>query len=161
MPQPLLDFLTGRARQALPFLRQLVSEGLEPTVIISELREYNLGFQTQRVLDVIAALYGRANVARWIRLVGANTALPPEAHTTNVAGQSTNYQYVVRVENAPVGVPEFLTVSSDIPLSWNSIQSKALIAAIVSGPPKSEEEDFEDITFVPIEANVSVAAPKP
>lgn len=158
MPQPLLDFLVGRARQALPYMRALAARGTNAGVALEILQQFDLGFQKQRFLDVYAALQNRADVNRYARLVGPNGILPPEAHTVAVTeltsnGQPVNYQYLLEVENGPIQAPEYITVSSQVPLSTNDIFS--LGTSILSNPARYSltQEELGQITLSLQEAN--------
>lgn len=164
MPQPLLDFLTGRARQALPYLRALAARGTQAGVALEILRSFDLGFQRQQFLDVYAALQNRADVNRYLRIVPPNTLLPPEAHTVAVTeltsqGRFVNYQYVLEVENEPLGAPEFITVSSQVPLSQNEILS--LGTGVLNNPAAYDfsTDQLGKIQLSIAEANVSQRAP--
>ena len=166
MPQPLLDFLEGRARQALPFLRAAAKTELTAVQILAEMRAFfppgatePLRLQTQRALDIIAALRSRADVNRWIRLAGPATVLPPEAHFRNIAPQRSTFQYVVQVQNAPGEIPEIMTVSSDIPLSWESIQHGALLLAFDESRYEVDLALLGNISFTAVEANVKKGTP--
>lgn len=139
MAQPLLDFLVGRARQALPYMRALAARGTQPGIALEILKEFELGFQRQQFLDVYAALRNKADLNRYLRVVPANVTLPPESHAIAVteltsAGRPVNFQYTLELENEPLEAPEFITVSSQVPLSQNQIL--ALGVGVLSDPSK-------------------------
>ena len=125
MAQPLLDFIVGRARAALPFLRGLVAQALNPTAIVNRLQEQGLSFRRQAMFDLIAALQNRAGVAQYLRITPPNTPLPTEAHALSVVNLRSNYQYVVEAVNPISGAQSYITVSSEIPLSQVQIQATA------------------------------------
>jgi hypothetical protein len=161
MAQPLLDFLEGRARQVLPYLRKLVSQGLSSHDIQLILGEFGLGLRRTVLLDIIAALKGARDVGRYIRLVGENTPIPLEGHAVAPVNLSNNYSYLVEVENGPVTVPEFVTVTSAIPLSANQIFSVAtgILASGDSG--ELSDRELAAVTLAINEAQVSPSAPLP
>ena len=154
MAQPLLDFLTGRARTALPFLRAGVAQGLSSSAIIAALQGQGLSFARQRMLDVIAALQGRADINRYIRLAGETTPLPPEAHTVSVTNLRTNYQYVVRAENPVTEDEYYVTVVSAVPLSVVQIRALADSAFLGTGDSSIDREEYDRSIVTIEEANV-------
>lgn len=157
--QPLLDFLTGSARAALPFLRSQVLQGISANQIISNLKDYGLSFQRQRVLDVIAALRGYADLPKYLRLVGGNTPLPYEAHVINIASQQANYNYVLKNENAPEGIPEYITVSSVVPLSVNNILALGRQKIFDQSRYQANAADLDKVTQTITEASASSRTP--
>jgi len=125
MAQPLLDFITGRARAALSFLRGAVAQGLKATGIVDLLQSQGLSFRRQAMFDVIAALQNRASISQYLRITPPNTPLPAEAHALSVVNLRANYQYVVEAVNRISGAESYITVSSEIPLSQVQIQATA------------------------------------
>lgn len=117
MAFPLLDFVTGRARAALPFLQGFARQGLSPTAAISALRELGGGGQTQRLLDIYAVFQKRATTERVARLVGPLNVVPRELHTAAPYSLVHNYQYVISVPNAETLQDDYLSVSSDVRLT--------------------------------------------
>jgi hypothetical protein len=161
MAQPLLDFLVGRAKAALPFLRKAAKEGLTATAAIESLKALNLTFQRQRMLDVYAALQSRADVNQYIRLVGENTVLPEEAHHPAETNLNSNYQYVVGGVNAAGEDLGFATITSAVPLA--AIEIRALGTGLLASGSYLEDvvTDLE-VAYVTIEeANVSPTAVRP
>lgn len=159
MNTPLLDFLEGRAKEALPFLRGAAARGLTPSQAIAELKPLNLTFQRQRMLDVYAALQNRIDPERIARLVGEDIPLPQELHNVSPVELGSNYQYVVGAfddTGEPLG---FVTVSSAVPLAPTAIR------ALAGGVFASDKELYLDEPQIPIaaiaigEANVSPGAP--
>jgi len=153
MAQPLLDFITGRARAALPFLRGAVAQGLAPTAIVEALRTQGLSFRAQAMYDVIAALQNRASVAQYLRLTPPTTPLPAEAHALSVVNLRANYQYVVSAVNAASGAEYDITVSSAVPLSRVQILAAADSAFLGSGNSAIGQREYEATTRSIIEAN--------
>jgi hypothetical protein len=123
--------------------------------VIDVLRAFGLKFQTQRMLDVYAALQGRADLERYLRIVPATTTLPYEAHTEAVYNIGTNYQYVVRVFNPALNNEQFVTVASEFPLSETQI--RANVDAIFASGKKYEVplDEYADADITIIEANRS------
>lgn len=169
MAEPLLDFLAGRAKAALPFLRGAVAQGLNINQIINALQASGIGtFRRQSMLDIIAALQNRfdptnpklTRIARFMRLVPETTVLPPEAHTVNVVtAQGSNYEYVVRLQSEENPVPRYITVVSEIPLSAANVYAVSETTfygyAAVDQTPLTIDPGDQTI----IEANVSPTAP--
>lgn len=125
MAMPLLDFITGRARQALPFLRAAAVRGDTPSAALASLKPLDLTFNRQRMLDVYAALQNRLDVARTLRLVGSSTPIPAELHDIAASNINSNYQYIVGAyseEGIPLG---FLTVASSETLTRGEIEERA------------------------------------
>lgn len=142
MAQPLLDFLTGRARAALPYLEALAARNVRTADVFAILQGFDLSFQRQRVLDLYATLQGRIDPERSARLVGAGNVIPDEL--TNVAPVKlrSNYQYLISATGAEATEPTFATVSSDVPLSANTIR---LLASEVL---TSDQEAYKLGSFV-------------
>lgn len=159
MAVPLLDFVTGRARQALPFLKKAASEGLTPTQAISQLRELGGGGQTQRLLDIYAALQNRISLPRILRLVGETTTIPKDLHHLAETTINSNYQYVIATSVGGYPTPDFLTVTSSVPLSAAQIRAQ--------GAFLFNSEEYSDLDLGPVEqsdiditeANVADYAP--
>ena len=125
MAQPLLDFLTGRARAALPFLRAAAAQGLSGAVAIELVRQFAQTFQRQQMLDIYAVLQNRADPERIARLVGQYAPIPNELHTPSVTQLKNPYEYVVVAtdeEGEDIGA---LTVGSTFPLSAEEIHRRA------------------------------------
>ena len=160
MAEPLLDFLTGRAKAALPFLRGAVAQGLKPEQIIAALQASGIPtFRREVMLGIIAALENRADLARYLRIVPPTTPLPPEAHTVNVVyNQTDNYQYGVKIVDPASPAPTWVTVVSAIPLSASNIRAVAetMQTRYTQFIPNY---DIESVDFQIIEANVKPTAP--
>lgn len=124
MAEPLLDFLTGRARAALPFLRYAAARNLPASIANDILRQLGGGLQTQRIGDIYAVLQQRANPERIARLSGENAVIPIDIHTVSPEQLSSNYQYVIRTDITTNQQEDFLTVSSDVPLSPGQIRQQ-------------------------------------
>lgn len=154
MAQPLLDFLEGRARAFLPFLRTGAAAGVKATAVIDVLRAFGIPFTTQRVLDIYAALQNRADLPRYLRLVPQTIPLPPEAHTINVVyEQVADYNYLVSVFHPATGRQEYITVASDIALSQANI--RAQVDALFSGEKyQISLEEYPDATVTIEDAKV-------
>ena len=154
MAQPKLEFLTGKARQALPFLRGFANAELSPTSALNLLKALNIPIRTQTVLDIYAALQNRADLNRYLRLVPPTEPLPAEAHTGAVAPQRNNFEYIIQVTHPASKVSQYVQIGSDIPLSRNAIESR--VAAIFIGNEKYNIslEDYPDATVKIVEANI-------
>jgi hypothetical protein len=155
MAQPLLDFLTGRARAALPFMRKAVAAGVSAANALDVLRAFGVGFQTQAFYDVYNALLGRAKLPAYLRIVPDTTTLPYEAHAVNPVRQRTNYEYVIKIFHPPTGHQQYITVGSAVPLSV--LQLKAQTDAIFASEAIYEvtREEYPDSEVTVIEANVA------
>ncbi|HEX8799679.1 MAG TPA: hypothetical protein VF772_13765, partial [Terriglobales bacterium] len=88
------------------------------------LRQLGGGIATQRLYDVYAALQQRTSIAQVQRLVGENGIIPYELHNVAKTTIGSNYQYVVRTDITANQQEDFLTVSSDVPLSPGQIRVK-------------------------------------
>lgn len=121
----LFDLLTGGARAALPFLTELAATDLSANAIIDKLKEFGLGFQRQQALNVIGALRSAEDPMRFIKLIGEEAVLPEEAHTLSVVRFETPFHYVVETNAEDLGLPEAVTVVSDVPLSAGDIYASA------------------------------------
>lgn len=143
MATPALDFLTGRAREALPFLRGAIARGLSNAEILALKGIEFASFARQRMLDVIAILRQSVPVRagsptlfqRYLRIVPPTTPLPIEAHAPSVTNLSSTYQYLVRADNLKTDEEFFITVSSAVPLS--QVQINAVADTIFLGPTES------------------------
>lgn len=133
MAIPALDFLTGRAREALPFLRGAIARGLtNPEILALKGIEFP-SFARQRMLDVIAVLRQLVPVRagsptlfqRYLRLVPPTTTMPIESHAPSVTNLSSTYQYLVRADNLVTDEQIYITVSSAVPLSQVQINAVA------------------------------------
>jgi hypothetical protein len=155
MAQPLLDFITGSARMALPFLRKAAAAGVKAGAVIDVLRAFGLKFSTQRMLDVYAALQGRADLSRYLRIVPPTVTLPYEAHTEAVFNMRTNYQYVVRVFNPATQNEQYVTVVSEFPLA--EVQIRAEVDTIFATGQKYQVplDEYTDSDVSIVEANRS------
>lgn len=155
MAQPQLEFLTGKARQALPFLRGFARAELSPTSALNLLKALNIPIRTQTTLDIYAALQNRADITRYLRLVPPTQPLPTEAHTGAVAPQRNNFEYIIQVTHPATGVSQYVQIGSDIPLSQNAINSR--VDAIFAGNEKYQIalEDYPDSTVQIVEANIA------
>jgi hypothetical protein len=125
MATPLLDFLTGRAKQALPTLKGAAARGLSPTAALAELVPLNLTFNRQRMLDVYAALQPAVAPERAFRLAGQNVPLPYELHNNPPQQMIHNFEYVVEAVDEFSNPLGYLTVTSAVPLSGNEIRAQA------------------------------------
>jgi hypothetical protein len=155
MAQPLLDFLTGRARAALPFMRKAAAAGVTAANALDVLRAFGVGFQTQAFYDVYNALLGKATIKNYLRIVPETVTLPYEAHAVNPVRQRTNYEYVLEIFHPPTGHQQYITVGSAIPLS--QLQLKAQADAIFSSEAvyEVEQAEYPDSEVTVIEANVA------
>ena len=153
--QPLLDFLTGRAKSALPFLRASAARGESSAQAIANLKGLDLTFNRQRMLDVYGALLNRTSPDRWFRLVGETTPLPVEAHTVAVTNLSNNFQYLLHAENTVTGDDYYVTVGSEFPLS--KVQILALGDSTFTAPTRSgvTTEDYSQSVVTVLELNQS------
>ena len=123
MPEPLLDFITGRARAALPFLRKAAAAKVSPSAAADVLRAFGAGIQTQKLLDIYAVLQQRFSVAQVLRLVPETTPIPEDLHFEPPFDVNHNFEYVV-APTFSVGNPDdYLTVVSSVPLSPASIRA--------------------------------------
>lgn len=162
MAQPLLDFLTGRARTALPFLRAGVNQGLSPTEIIASLQAQGIPTaRRQTMLDIIAVLQGNAATRRTVRLLPPNEPIPAALHVTAVTNIKSLYQYTVRVTHPDLLTPQFLTVSSDVPLSRNNILADAQTMFTNGKYTQIEEDSYDLLDLQVFEARSSLANPEP
>lgn len=145
MAEPLLDFLTGRARAALPFLRYAAARNLPASIANDILRQLGGGLQTQRIGDIYAVLQNRANAERVARLTGENGIIPIDLHVASPNELSSNYQYVIQavINNEATG--DFLTVSSDIPLSPGQIRAQGVFLF--------NRSDYRDLELGPVVAD--------
>jgi hypothetical protein len=166
MPTPLLDFLEGRAKSALPFLRAGVKQGQSATQIIANLAPLNLTFRRQAMLDVIAALQGKITPERkggieppLTRLLGVNTPIPQDLHNPAVVNLNSNYQYVVNFAQEGVVTSDYLTVSSAVPLSIANIKLLGSLIANTGYLADVEAPQVSPTDVGVIEANVSPTAP--
>jgi hypothetical protein len=154
MAQPLLDFLEGRARVALPFLRAAANAGVKVTAVIDVLRAFGLKFATQPILDIYAALQGRADIRRYLRIVPPATTLPAEAHAANVVyNQAENYNYVIRVFNPALQHEQYVVVASAVPLSQLQIRAKVDAMFATGERYKLSLEEYSDAEVTIEEAN--------
>lgn len=161
MAQPLLDFLTGSARRALPFLKQYAKEGLSANAAASRLKLENAGIQRQKVLDIYAVLQNRANPERIARVTGENTTIPVEIHTPVPVDINSPFQYVVEANIEGQATGDYLTVVSTVPLSPRQIREQGVF--LFNG------EDYRDLELGPlstvdiqiIEANASTSLTTP
>lgn len=140
MAQPLLDFLTGRARAALPYLEALAARNVRTADVFAILQGFDLSFQRQRVLDVYASLQGRIDPERTARLVGQGNVIPDEF--TNVAPVKikNQYSYLVSTPNIHTGEKEYGTVGSDVPLSANTIRVLAVELFTINEHSRLEDQ---------------------
>lgn len=158
MATPLLEFLEGRAKEALPYLRAAAAKGLTPTEAIKELTPLGLTFRRQAMLDVYAALQNRIDPERTARLVGQGVPIPQELHNVSPVDLGSNYQYVVGaydVSGEPLG---YVTVSSNIPLSAERIRLKAGILFATGAEVYLEDPNIPIAAIAIGEANVSPGA---
>lgn len=159
MATPLLDFLVGRAKEALPYLRGAAKQGLSAAAAIELLRPLNLTFRRQSMLDVYAALTNRIDPERTARFVGQTIPIPLELHNVSPVNLSTNYQYVVGATDEtgePIG---YVTVVSNVALAPVQIRTRAGLLFASEGELYLEEGSLP-VTAVSIEeANVSPSAP--
>lgn len=161
MAQPLLDFLTGSARRALPFLRSAAAKGLSANAAIAGLRQLDIGVQRQRVLDIYAVLQNRANPERIARLAGENTTIPVDVHTPAPVDIANPFQYVIEANIEGEATGDYLTVVSTVPLSPRQIREQGVF--LFNG------EDYRDLELGPlstvdiqiIEANASTELTSP
>jgi hypothetical protein len=154
MAQPLLDFLEGRARVALPFLRAAATAGVKVTAVIDVLRAFGLKFATQPILDIYAALQGRADIKRYLRIVPLTTTLPSEAHKANVVyNQIANYNYVIRVFHPDTMGTQYVVVASAVPLSQLQIRAKVDAMFATGERYKLTLEEYADSEVTIEEAN--------
>jgi hypothetical protein len=161
MAIPLLDFLEGRARQALPFLRSAAAKGLTATAALESIKGLTPTFNRQRMLDIYAVLQERADPEKLARLVGQNVPIPQELHTPSPAEMRSNYQYVVEAIDEfaePIG---YVTISSAIPLSGADIRASAGLIFATQSELYLEEETQRASAVSIIEANVNASVPKP
>jgi hypothetical protein len=145
MAVPLLDFLTGRAKAALPFLVASAEKGRTAAQAIAELAPLNLTFRRQAMLDVYAALTSAPTPTRIERLIGPDVPIPQNLHTTSPAPLGTNYQYVVSFESLVTENPDYLTVVSDVPLSIADIREL--------GAELANDELYKDLDLGFVEAS--------
>jgi hypothetical protein len=156
-----LSFLTGRAGEALPYLKGAAAEGLTPTAAIALLKGLNLTFNRQRMLDVYAALQARVDPERAARLVGQNAPIPQELHFTPPQQMLANYEYVVEAVDEfaePIG---YVTISSSVPLAANEIRARGGLLFVTQSEVYLEEEDQIPHAVTIVEANVNASVPKP
>jgi hypothetical protein len=159
MAQPLLSFLTGRARAALPFIESGVARGLSPTKIIESLIGLTPLFRRQTMLDVIAALQGRADLPRWMRITPPSEPLPLAAHVVSPVDLRGNYQYVLKVDNAPFNVPPNITVNSAVSLSQEEIFDNGRRVLVQSEKYPINEAEAMLIQFEITKATIAPSAP--
>jgi hypothetical protein len=154
----MLEFLTGKARAALPILRGAAARGLSPGEALGLVE--SAGIRTFRtvIFDIYAALQGLASLAQYIRLQPLNEPLPYEAHSRNVQPQPQNYSYVVRVFHAPSNREQYMQFNSEVPLSPNQIGALTE-SRIAAKPYEVSLEDLPDASIDIIEANTSLSAP--
>jgi hypothetical protein len=138
MAVPTLEFLTGRAKAALPFLVGAAERGLTPSQAIAELAPLNLTFRRQAMLDVYATLTSAPSPTRIERLIGANAPIPQNLHTTSPAPLGSNYQYQVSFGSLVTANPDYLTVTSDVPLSLAQIRELGAELGTKGGPSDVE-----------------------
>jgi hypothetical protein len=159
MAQPPLEFLAGAAKIAAPFLRKAAAAGVKATAVLDVLRAFGLRFSTQQMLDVYAAIQGRADLERYLRIVPPNVTLPPEAHVLNPSPQRVNYQYLIQVTHPVLETPRFATISSDVPLSASTIKAQTELLFRSSETTRLEEGNFSDAEVTILEAKRSAGAP--
>lgn len=155
MAQPLLDFLTGRARAALPFMRAAAAAGVKATNALDVLRAFGVGFQAQAFYDVYNALLGRAKLPAYLRLVPENVPLPYEAHFVNPAPQRNNYQYIVRVFHPPTQNEQHVAIVSDTALSQAQIFAATDELFAGETPYEVMAEQYPDAEKTILEASVA------
>lgn len=160
MAQPLLDFLVGRAKEALPYLSGAARQGLTAAAAIDLLKPLNLTFNRQRMLDVYAALQNRKDPERSARLVGENVPIPQELHRESPADLSTNYQYVVGAYDENGDNLGHVTVVSSVPLAAAAIRENALDIFRSDTALYLSVKNAAINSVSIVEANVSVSAPK-
>jgi hypothetical protein len=156
-----LSFLTGKAGEALPYLKGAAAEGLTPTAAIALLKGLNLTFNRQRMLDVYAALQARVDPERAARLVGQNVPLPQELHFTYPRQMSSDYEYVVEAVDEfaePIG---YVTISSSVPLAANEIRARGGLLFVTQSELYLEEEQQIPHSVSITEANVNASAVNP
>jgi hypothetical protein len=113
------------------------------------------------MLDVYAALRGRADVNQYIRLVGETTTLPEEAHHPAETNLNSHYQYVVGGVNAAGEDLGFATITSVVPLAAIEIRALGTELFATGGYLEDVVSDL-DVAYVTIEeANVSPTAVRP
>lgn len=161
MSVPLLDFLTGRAKQALPFLEGFAQKGFTPAQALEALKGLAPTFNRQSMLDVYAALQSRLTPERVLRLAGRTAPIPISLHNPSPADLGSNYQYRVGAfdeTGEPIG---YVTVSSNIPLAAVQIEATAGLLFGSQGELYLEEGSLpvSAIAIENIYRNTSTTAP--
>lgn len=159
MAQPLLDFITGRARLALPYLRAAAKQGLSAAKAIDLLRPFNLTFNRQRMLDVYGVLLNRIDPSRVERLVGSATPFPVDLHTPAPTNINSNFQYVVSTLDLTSQEDEYLTVSSSVPLAADEIREMGALLFANGQYFENEQAPVRAGEVAIIEANVGQNVP--
>jgi hypothetical protein len=155
MATPLLDFLTGRAKQALPILKGAAARGLSATAALALLVPEHLTFNRQRMLDVYAALQPAVAPERAFRLVGQNAPLPYELHNNPPQQMAHNFEYVVEAVDEFAEPLGYLTVSSAVPLAGNEVRARA-VQLFESQPEEYLEDPLKQIGAISVvEANAN------
>ena len=121
----LIDSLTGRARQALPYIQSLVNTTRSANEILTELTNLGFGIRRQTGLDIIGALRGKFTTQRASRLFGQNTPLPSDIYSQSPYNIRKNYNFRVKLTGAPAGEQQFINIVSDTELSLNAIFAQA------------------------------------
>lgn len=161
MAQPLLDFLEGRAKAALPFLRAGVAQGLSPTAIIASLEGKVETFRRQAMLDIIHALQGVYKLPQYLRITPKATPLAAEAHVTSPSAMDTNYQYVTKLDNPDLPAPIYITVVSDVPLSQIAIMGQAQLMYLGEKYGLAGIDEFQRSTVDIVSASINPSTPVP
>jgi hypothetical protein len=159
--QPVLEFLTGRARQALPYLRAAAAQGLSANAAIAALKAIPIALQRQKALDIYGVLLSRVSPERIIRLVGETTPIPIEFHSPAVRDQFSNYQYVVSTPNQLTDELAYLTVSSAVPLAGAEIRELGQQAFEGVGDSSIAGGFIEGQNITINEANIGGQVPRP
>jgi hypothetical protein len=159
MAQPFLEFLTGRARIALPYLRGASARGLTTSAALALLKELGIAIRTQTATDIYAALRGRANPEQYSRLIPSTEPLPYEAHGRNIQPQEENYQYVVEVFHPQTGNQQYIQFASAIPLSRNLIDARVEMIFAAGEKYAVTFEQLPDSSITIVEASTSLSAP--
>ena len=121
----LIDQLTGRARQALPYIEQLVNQGVSANEILSQIQDLGFGVRRQIGLDIIGALRGKFTTQRATRLFGPNTPLPSDLYSPSPYNISANYNFRLKLVGAPQGEQQYINIVSATELSLNQIFAQA------------------------------------
>jgi hypothetical protein len=124
-----LSALTGRARQALPFIISGVSQGLSANAIAQALTAGGMGMRRSRLLKIVQAARGNFATATIYRNTPAAEVPPSYIFFPSTTLMENPFAYILRVteRNTVTGLlgTRHITVSSPVALSNDQIEAYA------------------------------------